>query len=189
MIGPIEGLLEASALPNLHAFAVHFPIALLAVALLVDLACLMLRKRVWLDRTATTLYVLGTLAAGATYLTGRAASQDMWQFSSEAQAVLADHEDIALITLLAYCIVTVLRSIVTWLGREDWRIKIGFFRLLALVASGAALVLLTLTADRGGALVYQYGMGSAAASTARDGTPAERWELPDASGERGDVEK
>jgi uncharacterized membrane protein len=73
---------------------------------------------------------------------------------------MADHQDLALLTLLAYCIVTLLRSIVTWLAREDWIIKFGFFRLLALVASMAALVLLVLTADLGGSLVYRYGVGT-----------------------------
>jgi uncharacterized membrane protein len=177
MTGPIENLLSTSSLPNLHALAVHFPVALLSVALLADLACLALRKRVWLDRTAITLYVIGTISAAASFLSGRSASGDMWHFPSEAQAVLADHQDLGLLTLLAYCIVTVLRGIVTWLAREDWRIKIGFFRLLALVASATALVLLALTADRGGALVYQYGMGRTAPS-ATDGGPPARPDAP-----------
>jgi uncharacterized membrane protein len=84
----------------------------------------------------------------------------MWEYAGDAQAVMADHQDLALLTLLAYCIVTLLRSMVTWLSREDWKIKIGFFRLLALVASAAALILLVLTADLGGSLVYRYGMGT-----------------------------
>lgn len=168
MIETIRDLLVASPLPNLHAVLVHFPVALLAVALLLDLGCLVVRKMVWLDRAATMLYVLGTIAAAAAFLTGRIASQEMWQFPPEAQAVLADHHDLGLLTLLAYCIVTVLRGIVTWLAREDWRIKLGFFRLLALVASSAALILLALTADRGGALVYRYGMGSSAEPPASD---------------------
>lgn len=185
MTTAIENLLSASSLPNLHALAIHFPVALLSVALLTDLACLVLRKRVWLDRTAITLYVIGTISAAASFLSGRSASADMWHVPSEAQAVLADHQDLALLTLLAYCIVTVLRGIVTWLAREDWRIKIGFFRLLALVASAAALILLALTADRGGALVYRYGIGSAAASAMESGSQVERPGPPEVPSERG----
>lgn len=173
MIQSLDGLLAGSALPNLHAVAIHFPIALLSVALLLDLACLLIRKWIWLDRTATLLYLLGTVAAAAGFLTGRAASETMWQFPAEAQVVMADHQDLALLTLLAYCIVSVLRSIVTWLAREDWRIKIGFFRLLALAASGAALILLAQTADRGGALVYEHGMGSTAGRAAERPAAAE----------------
>ena len=91
MIQSLEGLLAGSALPNLHAAVIHFPIALLAVALLLDLACLVIRKWVWLDRTATLLYLLGTIAAAAAFLTGRVASEEMWQFPSEAQVAMADH--------------------------------------------------------------------------------------------------
>jgi uncharacterized membrane protein len=58
---------------------------------------------------------------------------------------------------------------VSWLGREDWRIKVGFFRLLALIASASALVLLALTADRGAALVYQHGVGQT--QVTRPGNP------------------
>jgi uncharacterized membrane protein len=88
--------------------------------------------------------------------------------------VLADHGDLGLLTLMAYCIVTVLRSIVSWLAREDWRIKLGFFRLLALIASASALVLLVLTADRGGALVYQHGVGHTVATHEDDPPPSEQ---------------
>lgn len=105
----------------------------------------------------------------------------MWKIAGEAQATMADHQDLGLLTLLAYCIVTLLRTLVTWLARDDWRIKLGFFRLLALVASVAALVLLVVTADLGGALVYRHGMGvgaktlaAAPGDTTRQGT-LRRW--------------
>jgi uncharacterized membrane protein len=164
MTETIRELIAAISFPNVHAVAVHFPVALLPCALAVDLACLLLRKRIWLDRTAMTLYVLGTVGAGAAYLSGRLAAATMWETAGPAQAVLADHQDLALLTLISYCVVTVLRSIVTWLGREDWRIKLGFFRLLALVASAAALVLLLQTANHGGSLVYRYGLGTSVES-------------------------
>ncbi len=159
MIESVLSWLGSSAIPNPHAVLVHFPVALLPVALLLDLGCIVFRKRIWLDRTASMLYVLGTIGAAGAYLTGRIASQEMWTIAGEAQATMADHEDLALLTLLAYCIVTLLRTVVTWLARDDWRIKFGFFRLLALMASAAALVLLVVTADLGGALVYRHGIG------------------------------
>jgi len=160
MTTTIQSWLAASAIPNFHAVLVHFPVALLPSALLLDLGCLVFRKRIWLDRTATTLYFLGTIGAGAAYLTGRVAAGEMWKTAGEAQAVMADHQDLGLLTLLAYCIVTLLRAIVTWLSREDWKIKVGFFRLLAMVASASAFILLVLAADLGGALVYRHGMGT-----------------------------
>lgn len=160
MMATVQSWLSATAIPNVHAVLIHLPVALLPCALLLDLGCLVFRKKIWLDRTATTLYFLGTFGAGTAFLTGRMAAAQMWKVSGDAQAVMADHQDLGLLTLLAYCIVTLLRTIVTWLAREDWKIKFGFFRLLALMASAAALVLLVLTADLGGALVYRHGVGA-----------------------------
>ncbi len=158
------------AFPNLHALAVHFPVALLSVALLLDLGCVVARSKVWLDRSATTLYVIGTTAAAAAFVSGRFAAQGATGLPADAGAALADHGDLGLLTLIAYGIVTLLRAIVSWLGREDWRIKLGFFRLLAMIASASALILLVLTADRGAALVYQHRVGQTAVT--RPGTPS-----------------
>lgn len=170
MITSATELLAANGIPSLHALAVHFPVALLSVALLLDLACLVARTKLWLDRSATTLYVVGTVGAAAAYLSGRAAAPEASSVTGEIRTLLADHGDLGLLTLLAYLVVTVLRVIVSWLSRDDRRIMPGFFRLLALVASASALVLLVLTVDRGGALVYRHGVGLAAV-TSQDGRP------------------
>ncbi len=173
MIETFAHLTGAGAFPNLHALAVHFPVALLPVALLLDLGCVLARSKVWLDRSATTLYVIGTAAAAAAFITGRFAAQGATGLPADAGAVLADHGDLGLLTLIAYGIVTLLRAIVSWLGREDWRIKLGFFRLLALIASASALILLVLAADRGAALVYQHGVGRTAAAAVENPPPPE----------------
>jgi uncharacterized membrane protein len=49
--------------------------------------------------------------------------------------------------------------LVSWLARNDRRIQLGIFRLVAIPVAVAGLALLALTADRGGALVYQHGIG------------------------------
>ena len=71
-----------TSLPNLHPALVHFPIALLLAALGFDLACLFLRRQVWLDRAAAALYALGALGAGAAYLAGRQAADLSDELSS-----------------------------------------------------------------------------------------------------------
>jgi uncharacterized membrane protein len=172
MITAASELIAASGIPSPHALAVHFPVALLSVALLLDLACLVARTRVWLDRSATALYVAGTVGAAAAYLTGRLAAPQAASVTGEIQSVIADHGDLGLLTLLAYLVVTVLRLIVSWLGRDDRRITTGFFRLLALVASASALVLLMLAVDRGSTLVYRYGVGQTASSGQDCGPPS-----------------
>ena len=116
-----------------------------------------------MDRAATALWVLGTLGLGGAYLTGDAASDQMLKITGEAQAVMADHENLAELCLFAFGGVALLRLLVSWLSRRDTRIHIGLFRLVALAAAIAAQLLLIATADRGGALVYRYGMGVEAA--------------------------
>jgi uncharacterized membrane protein len=172
MIETFAHLTGPGAFPNLHALAVHFPVALLPVALLLDLGCVLARGKVWLDRCATTLYVIGTAAVAAAFFSGRLAAQGATGLTGDAGAVLADHGDLGRLTLIAYGIVTLLRAIVSWLGREDWRIKLGFFRLLAMIASASALVLLVLTADRGGALVYQHAVGHTVVTHEDDPAPS-----------------
>ncbi|PWB67406.1 MAG: hypothetical protein C3F15_17975 [Holophagae bacterium] len=174
MIEAVRHVAGAGAFPNLHALAVHFPVALLLVALLLDLGCLLVRGKVWLDRSATTLYVIGTAAAAAAFVTGRLAAKGATGLPADAGAVLADHGDLGLLTLIAYGLVTGLRAIVSWLGREDWRIKVGFFRLLALLASASALVLLMLTVDRGAELVYQHGVGQTQVTRPDNPPPSEQ---------------
>ena len=147
------------ALPNLHPAVVHLPVALLPTALFLDIASMVFRRRVWIDRAAALLYVLGTLGAGAAFLTGERASGSMWQSTGAAQKAMADHEQLALLTLVAYVAITLLRLMVSWLARRDRVIPIGIFRLLAVIAAMAGIVLLALTADYGGSLVYRHGLG------------------------------
>ncbi len=154
----VRQMVREPAFPNLHAVVVHFPVALLVTATLLDLACLAARRATWLDRAATTLYVLGTTAAGLAFLTGNAAAGDLWSVSAETQRVMADHRSMALLTLAAFAAIAVLRLAVSHLGRKDKRISFGFFRLLALGAALAAQLLLGATAHLGGSLVYRHGV-------------------------------
>jgi uncharacterized membrane protein len=73
--------------------------------------------------------------------------------------VLADHQDLALLTMWAWGIAVALRLVVAWLGRWDLQVQVGIFRLTALVIALAATALLVFTATQGGTLVYQHGIG------------------------------
>ena len=75
MIEALRALLTDPGVPSLHPIVVHFPIAFVAVAPFLDLACLVFRSRVWLDRAASALYLAGTLGAGAAYLSGERAAE------------------------------------------------------------------------------------------------------------------
>jgi len=138
---------------------IHFPIACLFLAPLFDIGCLVFRKRVWLDRAAIALYVIGTIGAGAAYLTGQRAAAALQDLSPGTESALADHENFAVLTLVALSVVSLVRLAVSWLARNDRRINLGFFRLVAIPVALAGLAMLALTADRGGTLVYKHGVG------------------------------
>ena len=74
MIENLQSLWTDPGYPSLHVVVIHFPIALLALAPFFDIGCLVFRSRVWLDRTAAALYMIGTIGAGAAYLTGERAA-------------------------------------------------------------------------------------------------------------------
>lgn len=156
----LSPLLAATSLPNLHPALVHFPVALLLTAFGLDLACLLLRRQTWLDRAATTLYVLGALGAGAAFLSGDAAADSMADLPGVAQAALAEHERYALLTLVAASATALLRLLVSWLGRKAKRTEVGAFRLLVLAASLVTQGLLLVAANHGGALVFEHQLGS-----------------------------
>jgi len=156
------------ALPNPHAAVIHFPIALLAAAFLFDVVCLFIRRFNWIDRAATALYVLGTLGLGGAYLTGRMAEKSVGTLAAQAEITLAEHEDLALITLIAAAVLALLRFLVSWLARRDRLITFGFFRLLALLAAPCVLFFLALTADHGGALVFRHGVAVGVEAAAED---------------------
>ena len=144
---------------KLHPAIVHFPIGLLLTAAFFDAGCLVFRQFLWLDRSATALMTLGGIGLGAAYLAGERAAEAAAPVTGIAQGVLADHEDLALLTLWAWGAAIVLRLFVSWIGRHDLEVQLGIFRLAALILVFAAAALLVLTAYHGGQLVFDHGIG------------------------------
>ena len=159
MIESLQTLFTNPSYPSLHVVLIHFPIAFICLAPFFDIGCLIFRDRVWLDRAATLLYVMGTIGAGAAYLAGERAAKALSDLSPAAESALADHESFATLTLIALAIVSLVRIWVSWLSRDDRRIRVGLFRLAAIPVALVGLALLASTADRGGTLVYGHGLG------------------------------
>lgn len=141
--------------PNVHPLIVHFPIALLFAAALVDVVSLGVRRRYPTVRhTAAGLYVLGAVSAVVTFFTGRAAA-DSVELPTEAIAAVGNHADWATWTVWFFGLYGLAR-----LGAAFWK---GGGRLavhLPLLLVGAAgLVLVQQTAERGARLVYDLGVG------------------------------
>jgi len=141
--------------PNLHPLVVHFPIALLLVAAGLDFAAWVLRCNRALRFVATVLFVAGTLAIAAAYLTGRAAAESIY-LPGMAHAAVKDHWDWAFRALVFFSVLTTARLVLLWRGRPDPRPML----IAALAMAGlVGVVVLGETGDRGGRLVFQHGVG------------------------------
>jgi uncharacterized membrane protein len=132
---------------NYHPLFVHFPIVLWLLALLFELLA------VWrgsddMQRTASRMLYLGTLAAIVTVMTGLVAQKSVPP--GDAQRVVGIHEALMLVSTslaLALCIFA-------WVMRKSFTAQLRKMMLLGLVVLG---ILLIFGADRGAQLVYGYG--------------------------------
>jgi len=142
--------------PNVHPMFVHFPIALLFTAVLIDVVAMPLpaRARETLRQAATVLYCVGALAALVTYLTGRAASQTVL-VPGMAQALVKAHWNWAFGTTLYFAglVTGRLTMLLTW-SPPGARIMATLA-----VAGLLGLGLLYETAVRGAELVFEHGVG------------------------------
>ena len=148
--------------PNAHPLIVHFPIALLFVAALVDAIALGVRRRhPWVRTSAVGLYALGALGTAVAFLTGREASDEV-ALPAQALTTLNAHADWALYLVWFACLYAALRVAVLFWEREY---RLAVHLPLALLGL-AGLFLVQQTAERGGQMVYQYGVAVAAVSAA-----------------------
>ena len=148
-------------MPNLHPVLVHFPIAWLVAALVFDLACVVMRRSVWLDRAAVSLYALAVLASGAAIWAGRLAAGQIGAVSAEVERLVGEHGDWAFLTLLFAVGVTVFRLEIAWRDRKETILRLTRARFLALLLALAGQWVLAQTADRGAQLVYRHGVAVA----------------------------
>jgi uncharacterized membrane protein len=132
---------------NYHPMFVHFPIVLWLLALLFEIFAIW-RASDELQRTASRLLYLGTFAAVITVMTGLAAQNSV--APGAAQRAVGIHETLMLIaTSLAIALCSF-----AFFMRKNFTPQLRKVLLLGLVVLGA---LLTIGADRGAQLVYEYG--------------------------------
>ncbi|MEX1063516.1 MAG: DUF2231 domain-containing protein, partial [Balneolaceae bacterium] len=104
--------------PNLHPLFVHFPIALLLLAVFLDAIRLALKNQSYLNKTALVLYGAGTIGLLAAYLSGKDAIDTVY-LSGEATRVAAQHEDWGLYTLIFFALFSGLRFAAFRTNREN----------------------------------------------------------------------
>ncbi len=154
--------------PNPHPFLVHFPIALLSAAVVVDLLNLLRPAHRPTRDTATWLFCAGALAAMAAYFSGLSAAAAV-RVTPEAGLAVTAHFAWADRTTWFFVFFASLRLAMSYIWRTTARWVIAASCALSLVG----LVLLAATALHGGRLVFRHGLGVESVPPA--GSP---WTMP-----------
>jgi uncharacterized membrane protein len=136
---------------HLHPMIVHFPIALITIGFIADIASLFFKSEKCLSKTGFYLMILGTLAAIAAWSTGQLFTDEPTQ--GEILAVFQKHETGALLTMILMIIGSVFRIWLVIKKKDETQLKwvaFGFY-LLAFAA-------VTFTGFMGGTMVYDFMM-------------------------------
>ncbi|MGO9056277.1 MAG: DUF2231 domain-containing protein [Candidatus Binataceae bacterium] len=140
---------------QLHPVADHFSIALLVVAVLVDIIALLFSERLWLRYMALTLMIIGAAAAAASYGTGDLEGDRVWDLvNGKAKDVLKLHAEIGYYLMYTFAVLALWRLLIQLLGFMNSTRQI--YLLLAVLAVGVLLY----QGKLGGELVYTYGVGT-----------------------------
>lgn len=137
---------------HFHPMIVHFPIALILVGFLADVLFLIFPKEKALQKTGLYLMVLGTLGAGAAYLTGQIFTSH--PSDGAIMTVFERHETLALVTLLAITVGTLIR-----VGAILFKKEKPFYRWLVFGFYLLGAVFVAITGLLGGIMVMDYMMG------------------------------
>lgn len=140
--------------PNLHPLVVHFPIALLSLAVVVSMIELFYRPE-WINRSRLWLYILGSLSLVVTLLSGRAAADSVSPPFS-AEMTLSNHSDSAYTVLWYFLAFTLIQLALPRFVKVDKT----WIRLVCFLIACFGLSLLITTGELGAKLVYKYGVGT-----------------------------
>jgi uncharacterized membrane protein len=142
-------------LQNIHPLVVHFPIAFLVGAALLYFLSWIFRNQTF-AATAFLLLILGTLAAGAAVGTGLYGEEGVMVSRSVREHLLEVHEELMLVTLGLSIVLTAWAFIARPFPKKG--------RLLFLLLFLVLLGIMTVGADYGARMVYDYNAGGNACS-------------------------
>jgi uncharacterized membrane protein len=167
---------------QLHPVADHYTVALLTVAIVIDLIAGLFPARGWLRATALTLTIVGALAAAASYATGDMETDRIWeQMSPQAQAYFksgALHLRYLGHGALGYELMFVFGALAVWRIMTALLSFMEGTRGLYLLVAVISLGFLTYQGHTGGELVYYYGVGTGAMAAGATPQPTPAPELP-----------
>ena len=139
-------------LTHLHPMIVHFPIALLIVGFLFDIAG-SITKRESFTQTAFYLIILGALGVIAAFITGDQAGSGITEEGALKQA-LENHEDAATLTIWIVSIAAAFRIALVLLKKFK-----GVLKMVSLALFLIAVMSIARTGYYGGELVYKHAAG------------------------------
>jgi len=131
---------------------VHFPVALIAVGFLFDLAYIFYKKEFCLSRAGFYLMILGTLGAIAAFTSGHLFTDEPTQ--GAILTVFTKHENAALITLIAMILASIVRTYLVITKKEETPLKWLSFCLYLIGFCAVGF-----TGFMGGTMVYNYMLG------------------------------
>jgi len=140
--------------PSVHPLLVHFPIALLFAAVLVDLVSLFTRGREGVLRAANLLYLAGAAGVVAAWFTGRLAADAVF-LDGMAQALLDEHRELGEWTLYVVAAYALFRLPISVSAAG----KSSVVRVVLFVIGLGGVGLMTVAAHHGAELVFRQGVG------------------------------
>ncbi len=148
-----------NSLPNIHPLIIHFPIVLFPTFFIVDVIG-SLTKNKELRQMASGLLYLGAISSVFTVIAGFQAASNV-PHGLEVHDILEKHKWYGLVVALLGLILSI------------WRFRARLFfckeaNVFHLISSALLCAVLTLGADLGGLMVYKFGIGVEAASSAGD---------------------
>ena len=144
----------------LHPLVVHFPIALLILAGVIEIV-IVFAKMELLNRFGTLLVVLGVISGFVTLATGDGAehfAESKWGDAVESQ--IEPHENFADISMIIYSVLTVIKilfrhNIFKFSFLQSKALRGGIMSVLIVLLSLGGIASLAVTGHLGGKIVYE----------------------------------
>lgn len=140
------------ALPNLHPLIVHFPIALFCTFFLLELVSVLRRSDRIYHAASWTLFV-GIVSAILAVILGRQAAQTV-PHAGIVHSIIDQHESYAITAIIIALVLAAWRVLA-----KEHLMTLSLPRFLHITLAVGMVLMIFLTADLGGLMVYKFGVG------------------------------